>query len=41
MEKVGQGYVILTGDSNIFDGCGFDNCEIAKRFVKNAPEDLI
>lgn len=41
MEKVGQGYVVLTGDSNIFDGCGFDNCEIAKRFVKNDPEDLI
>lgn len=41
IQKVGKGVVVLTGDSNVFDGCGHDNCEIAKRFIKNEPEDLI
>jgi len=41
IEQVGQGVVVLTGDSDVFDGCGHDNCEIAKRFINNEPEDLI
>ncbi len=41
IEQIGQGFVVLTGDSNVFDGCGFDNCEIAKRFLNNLPDDMI
>ncbi len=41
IEQLGQGVVVLTGDSNVFDGCAHDNCEIAQRFIHNKPEDLI
>ena len=40
-ERIGDGIVIAAGDSNIFSGCGFDNCEFFKRLRDNDIDEIL
>lgn len=41
MEKIGDGYLIVSGDSNITTGCGYDNCCLFRNFIQNSDEDML
>lgn len=32
IEKIGEGYVMMSGDGNLTEGCSHDNCELVRRF---------
>lgn len=34
IEKIGEGYILVSGDSNIFAGCPYDNCPFWRNFIE-------
>lgn len=41
VEKIGDGFLFLTGDSNITSGCGYANCEFLKRLASYEDGQII
>lgn len=40
-EKLGNGFLFLTGDSNITSGCGYNNCVFLQRLATYADGDIL
>jgi hypothetical protein len=41
MEKIGEGYFMVAGDSNLTGGCGYDNDNLWRAFIENDPVDML
>ena len=41
VEQIGDGFLFVTGDSNHFQFCSFDNCELVRRLYRNGDNEII
>jgi hypothetical protein len=41
VEQIGSGFFFLSGDSNITDGCAYNNCPFLQRLLNYADDDII
>ena len=41
VEQLGSGFLFVSGDSNLFDGCGYDNCSFAQRLLNYADDQIL
>jgi hypothetical protein len=41
IERIGQGWVMLAGDSNLTEGCGYNNCPLWNAFINNGDDEIL
>jgi hypothetical protein len=41
VEQLGDGFLFVCGDSNLWAGCDYDNCEFATALLETPDGDII